>query len=196
MKTSRLIFLTFLSLSLVFLPACEDDPEEVVSPYIGEYVITKAALSEPLTLQTNEIGPIVVPAGTIITPMIQTALLGALDCVPESSLIELREDFSLYISCTTSMEEIDGGTWEEQSSTVIVLNLNSTAIPSSPTGFVLTVTDVSLVGVALTGTTTVPIAREMLVDVVALMSGGNATLDVEATPVAVPITFTIELTKQ
>jgi hypothetical protein len=196
MKKSRFIFLAFLSLSLVFLPGCDDDPEEEVSLYIGEYVITKAALSEPLTLQTNEIGPIIVPAGTIITPMIQTALLGALDCVPESSLIELREDFSLYLSCATSMEELDGGTWEEQSSTIIVLNLNGTAIPSSPTGFVLTVTDITLVGVALTGTATVPIAREMLVGVVALMSGGNASLDLEATPVAVPITLTIELTKQ
>ena len=196
MKNSRLIFLAFLSLSLVFLPGCDDDPEEEASLYIGEYVITKASLAEPLILQTNEIGPLEVPAGTIITPMIQTALLGALNCVPESSVIELREDFSLYLSCATSMEELDGGTWEEQSSTVIVLNLNSTAIPSSPTGFVLTVTDVSLVGVALTGTTTVPIAREMLVGVVALMSGGNASLDVEATDPVVLITFTIELTKQ
>lgn len=143
MKTSKLIFLAFLSVSLVFLPGCEDDPEEELSPYIGEYVITKASLAEPLTLQTNEIGPMVVPAGTIITPMIQTALLGAIDCDPESSLIELREDFSLYLSCATSMEELDGGTWDEQSSTVIVLNLNSTAIPSSPTGIVLTVTDVT-----------------------------------------------------
>jgi len=196
MKNSRLIFLAFLSLSLVFLPGCDDDPEEEASLYIGEYVITKASLAEPLILQTNEIGPLEVPAGTIITPMIQTALLGALNCVPESSVIELREDFSLYLSCATSMEELDGGTWEEQSSTVIVLNLNGTAIPSSPTGFVLTVTDISLIGVALTGTATVPIAREMLVDVVALMSGGNASLDVEATDPVVLITFTIELTKQ
>jgi hypothetical protein len=196
MKTSRLIFLAFLSVSLVFLSGCKDDPEEELSPYIGEYIITKASLAEPLTLQTNEIGPLVVPAGTIITPMIQTALLGAIDCDPESSIIELREDFSLYLSCATSAEELDGGTWVEQSSTIIVLNLNSTAIPSSPTGIVLTVGNVTLVGDLLSGTTIVPIAREMLVGVVALLSGGNATLDVEATPVAVLITLSIELTKQ
>jgi hypothetical protein len=196
MKKSRFIFFAFLSLSLVFLPGCKDDDEPEVSPYIGDYIITKATLSEALVLQTLPITPLEVPAGTIITPMIQTALLGALDCVPESSLIELREDFSLYLSCATSMEELDGGTWEEQSSTVIVLNLNGTAIPSSPTGFVLTVTDVSLIGVALTGTATVPIAREMLAGIVSLMSGGQLTLDLEATPPAVPITFTIELTKQ
>ena len=188
--------LVFLSVSLVFLSSCKDDPEEEVSPYIGDYVITKATLSVDLVLQTNEIGEMTVMAGTDITSMITTALLGAIDCEPANSLIELREDFSLYLSCTSSMDELDAGTWEEQSATAIVLSMNSTAIPSSPTGIVLTVTNVALIGNALTGTTTVPISEQMLVGVVALMSQGNATLDLEATPPAVPITFTIELTKQ
>jgi len=196
MKNSRFIFLAFLSLSLVFLPGCDDDPEEELSPYIGDYIITNATLSANLVLQTLPIGPTTVPAGTDITTMIQTALLGAVDCVPESSLIELREDFSLYISCATSMEEIDGGTWEEQSSTVIILNLNNTAVPSSPTGIVLTVSNVSLVDNLLTGTTTVPISKEMLAGIVLLMSQGALTLDMEATPPALPITFTIDLEKQ
>jgi hypothetical protein len=196
MKTSRLIMLVFLSVSLVFLSSCNDDPEEEVSPYIGDYMISKATLSVDLVLQTLPISPTTVPAGMDITPMITTALLGAIDCEPANSLIELREDFSLYLSCTSSVEELDAGTWEEQSTTVIVLSMNSTAIPSSPTGIVLTVTNVSLIGNALTGTTTVPISEQMLVGVVALMSQGNATLDLEATPPVVPITFTIELTKQ
>jgi hypothetical protein len=196
MKKTRFILLAFLSVSLVFLSSCNDDPEEEVSPYIGDYVITKATLSEALVLQTLPIGPTTVPAGTDITLMIQNALLGAIDCEPANSLIELREDFSLYLSCPSSAEELDAGTWEEQSVTAIVLNMNSTAIPSSPTGIVLTVTNVSLIGNALTGTTTVPISEQMLVDVVALLSGGNLELDQENTPPAVPITFTIELTKQ
>ena len=196
MKTSRLIMLAFLSVSLIFLSSCKDDPEVEVSPYIGDYIITKATLSEDLVLQTNEIGLLTVMAGTDITTMITTALLGAIDCEPANSLIELREDFSLYLSCTSSAEELDAGTWEEQSATVIVLSMNSTAIPSSPSGIVLTITNVSLIGTALTGTTTVPISEEMLVGIVALMSQGNATLDQEATPSVVPITFTIELTKQ
>jgi hypothetical protein len=74
--------------------------------------------------------------------------------------------------------------------------MNSTAIPSSPTGIVLTITDVSLIGAALTGTTIVPISKEMLAGIVTLMSQGFLTLDMEATPPAVPITFTIELAKQ
>jgi hypothetical protein len=196
MKTSRLIMLVFLSVSLVFLSSCEDDPEVEVSPYIGDYIITKATLSVDLVLQTLPIGPTTVPAGTDITTMITTALLGAIDCEPANSLIELREDFSLYLSCSSSTEELDAGTWEEQSTTVIVLSMNSTAIPSSPTGIVLTVTNITLVNNLLSGETTVPISEQMLVSVVALLTGGNLELDQEATPSAVPITFTIELTKQ
>jgi hypothetical protein len=129
--------------------------------------------------------------------MIQTALVGAIECEPESSLIELREDFSLYLGCLIgTLDELDGGTWEEQGETVVILNLNSTAIPSSPTGIVLTVKDVTLVGNILSGETTVPISRDMLVGVLAGMSGGQLTLDMEATPLAVLITFEIELEKQ
>jgi hypothetical protein len=61
---------------------------------------------------------------------------------------------------------------------------------------VLTVTDVSLIGVLLSGTTSVPVAKEMLAGIVQAMTQGQATLDMEATPDAVPMTFTIELQKQ
>lgn len=196
MKTSKLFLLALMSVSLVFLASCGDDPEEEISPYIGDYIITKATLSEALVLETLPIGPTTVPAGIDITPMIQEALLGAIDCEAANTLVELREDYSLYLSCTSSMEELDAGTWEEQSETVIILNMNSTAIPSSPTGIVLTVTDVSLIGTALTGTSSVPVAEEMLGGIVTIMSGGTLTLDEEATPPVVPMTFTIELTKQ
>ena len=188
--------LAFLSVFLVFLSSCEEDPEEELSPYIGEYIVVKATLTENLVLVTNEIGAMTLVAGLSITEMIQTALLGAVDCEPENSLIELREDFSLYLGCLGSVEELDGGTWEEQSETVIILNMNSTAIPSSQTGVVIEVSDVTLVGNILSGVTTVPISREMLVGVLAGMSGGQLTLDMEATPLAVLITFEIELEKQ
>ncbi len=196
MKTTKFILLTFLSVSLVFLSSCSDDPEVEVSPYIGDYIITKATLAENLVLQTVEIGAMTMVAGLDITEMIQTALLGAIDCEPENSLIEMREDFSLYLSCTSSMDELNAGTWEEQSETVIVLNMNSTAIPSSPTGIVLTVANITLIGNALTGETTVPISEQMLAGIVGGMSSGQLHLDEEETPSAVPITFTIELTKQ
>jgi len=162
MKTSKIFYLTLSFVSLMILSACEDDPEVTVSTLVGDYIITKAVLSEPLTVNTNEIGPYSIPEGTDITAMIQQALLGAIDCTPEKTLIELRDDNSMFFSCKDSDTELDAGTWEEVSETVIKLNLNSTAVPSSPTGVVLTVNDVVIDGNVLSGETTVPLPREML----------------------------------
>ncbi len=196
MKTSRIFYLTFSFVSLMILSACSEDPDEVVSTLVGDYVITKATLTEPLTLVTNEEVPLPIPVETPITPMIQEALLGAIECsTPEKTLIELREDNSMFFSCKDSDEELNAGTWEEVSETVINLNLNSTAVPS-PTGVVLTVKDVVIEGDVLSGITTVLLPREMLASVVATMSGGQFSLNMEETPVAVPATFMIELTKQ
>ena len=90
MKSPKIIYLSLLAMSVIMFSGCEDDPVEEVSPLIGDYTITNAALSEALTLVTNEIGPIQVPVDTDMTAMIQTALLGAIECTPENSLIELR----------------------------------------------------------------------------------------------------------
>lgn len=196
MKTTRFILLMLLSVSMVFLSSCKEDEEPDVSSFVGDWVMTNATISEAMTLTTNEIGDIQIPAGIDITIMMQDALLSGIECEPESSVIELHEDFSIVISCATSMAEIDAGTWEEQSATVIILNLNSTAVPNSPTGVVLTVIDVSISGSTLTGTTTVPVAKEMLAGIVSLMTQGQATLNMDVTPDAVPMTFTIEFEKQ
>ena len=196
MKTTRQVLLLFLSVSLVFLPSCKEDPPEIVSPFIGDYIVTKATLAENLALHTNQIGVMTLVVGLDISEMIQTALLGAIDCEPQNSLIEMREDFSLYLSCASSMEELDAGTWEEISETEIVLSMNSTAIPASATGIVLTVSEITLVGNALTGNTTVPISEQMLAGIITSMSDGQLSLDEDQTPPALPVTFTIELTKQ
>jgi hypothetical protein len=196
MKRPKIFYLSLLAMSVIMLSGCEDDPVEEVSPLIGDYVITKAVLSETLTLVTNEMGPLPIPAETDITTMIQTALLGAIECTPEKTLIELRENNSMFFSCKDSETELDAGTWEEVSETVIKLNMNSTAVPSSPTGVVLTVNDVVIDGNVLSGETTVPLPREMLAAVVSGITNGQINLDMEETPVVVPATFMIELTKQ
>jgi hypothetical protein len=74
--------------------------------------------------------------------------------------------------------------------------MNSAAIPSSPTGFVLTVNNVSLNNKVLSGSTNVPIPKEMAAVIVTSLSSGLASLDMAATPVAVPIDFSIELTQK
>lgn len=185
-----------LSVSMVFLSSCKDDEEPEVDILVGEYVITSAVTSEALILPVIEQeNPLQIPPEFPITPMIQDALLSQIECEPENTHIELREDYSIYFSCTTSMEGFDAGTWEEQSETVLVLYLNATAVP--PLGISLTVTDLTLVGSKLTGTTTVPIPVTMLESIVDIMSGGQLTLDAEAIESGyLPLTFTIELTKQ
>jgi hypothetical protein len=67
----------------------------------------------------------------------------------------------LYLSCE-GLNPLNAGTWEEVSATSLKLNMNSTAIPSSPTGFVLTVTDITMDQTGLTGTTSVPLTKAMI----------------------------------
>ena len=112
-------------------------------------------------------GDVPVPVGTNITVAIQTALLSAVNCSSaDKSYVELREDFSMYLSCEGA-NELNAGTWEEVSVTSVKLNLNSTAIPSSPTGFVLTVTSVVEISGGLTGLTSVPLPKEMISNLIA-----------------------------
>ncbi|MBW6501327.1 MAG: hypothetical protein K0B05_08040 [Bacteroidales bacterium] len=154
----------------VTLTGCKkkDDPE--VSKFVGNFVISKAELAEALTVPTVEMGNITVPISTNITVAIQTALLGAVTCSsPDKSYVELREDFSMYLSCEGA-DALNAGTWEEVSATSVKLNLNSTAIPSSPTGFVLTVTDVVEISGGLSGVTSVPLPKEMISNMIAPMT--------------------------
>ena len=73
----------------------------------------------------------------------------------------MREDFSLYMSCEGA-NPLNAGTWTEVSSTELLLNLNSTAIPSSPTGIALTVTNVVKSNGILTGKTSVPLPKAFI----------------------------------
>ena len=67
----------------------------------------------------------------------------------------------MYMSCEFQ-NELNAGTWEEIDATTLKLNMNSTAIPSSPTGFVLTVTDIVKNATGLRGKTGVPIPKELI----------------------------------
>lgn len=195
MKNLKFKFLFVLIASVALLAGCNNDEEGKVSPYIGSFVITKAALTAPLALTTN-FGPYTVNTGTDISLLIQQSLLSALTCTPDKSLIELKDDYSMLMKCEGTSTQIDAGTWEEVSATVLKLNMNNKAIPSSPTGFVLTVNNVKLENKKLSGETSVPIPKEMIALMVSTMSGGLATLNMDVTPVVVPISFSIELTQK
>lgn len=198
MKNLRFSLFAALVLSVILFAGCKDDPEEEVSQYAGSYVITKATLSSAISLAINGSPlPLTVPAGTDITPLIQQSLLSALTlCTPDKSLIELKEDYTMLMKCEGTTTEINAGTWEEVSATVLKLSMNSTAIPSSPLGFVLTVNNVELENKKLSGDTSVPMPKATLAIIVTTMTGGLASLDLDATPIVLPVNFYIELVQK
>lgn len=193
MKILDLKFLFLLLFSVTFITSCsdDDDPPIEVSPYIGNYVISHAEVSEAFSLKTVEGIDLPVAVGTDITAAIQASLLSAVTCSSaDKSYIELREDKTIYLSCEKA-DPLNAGTWEELSETSIKLNMNNTAIPSSPTGFSLTVTDLALAGSLLSGTTQVPMPREMFVPAA---EGFGFTIADE--PLVYLVTFTLDLTKK
>ncbi len=165
MKTLNFKWLAIILPLFVLITDCKKEDEEEVSKFVGDYVISKAVLTEALTVPTVEMGNVPVPVSTDITQAIQTALLSAVSCSSaDKSYVELREDNSMYLSCE-GLNPLNAGTWEEVSPTSLKLNLNSTAIP--PNGFVLTVTDIVEDASGLTGITSVPLPKAMISGIIA-----------------------------
>jgi len=185
--------LVIMLIFLGFIGSCSKD-EEKVSLFVGDYVITEATVAETFTVPITDIGDFPISEGTPITSIIQEALLSAVSCSsPSKSYIELRKDFSLYLSCEGA-NPLNAGTWEELSSDELLLNLNSTAVPSSTTGVVMTVTDVVISDGILTGNTSVPLPKAMIEAMLAAYDP-DLTLDTTAPPVFV-IKFTLKFTQK
>lgn len=179
-------FLAFI-VSIAIITGCKDDPPEEVSSFVGNFVISHAEVATTTLLMTVEGPQIPVPAGTDITTAIQNALLSSVDCSSaDKSYVELREDNSIYMSCE-GQNEINAGTWEEVSATELKLNLNHTAIPGSPTGMVLSVTEIVKNATGWTGKTSVPMPKEMFAPI--LLGFGFTIAD---TPATYLITFSLD----
>jgi hypothetical protein len=193
MKILNFKFLTIALISLGFIGSCSKDGEKD-SVFVGSYVITEASVAESFTVPVTGLGDIPVPVGTSITGAIQTALLSAVSCSSaDKTYVEIRKDFSLFMSCEGA-NPLNAGTWSEESSTELKLNLNSTAVPSAPTGISLTVTDVNKSGNLLTGITSVPLPKEMIA---AMMAEINPilTLDPSAPDIFV-VKFSLKFTQK
>ena len=190
MKIQNFKFLIVFLVSLTLVAGCKDDNENQSSAFVGEYVIKNSTTTEAITVETNEMGSLQIPIGTDITVAMQNALLGQVECSSASKTwVELRSDNKIVMSCEGG-NELDAGTWQEVSETEIKLNMNSSAIPSSPTGFTLTVADISIAGVLMTGKTSVPLPKEMIAQMIAPL-----TLS-ESSPVIFLVKFSIQFEKQ
>ena len=204
MKRFDLRFLFVLLFSATLFSSCSDDstkPEEK-SQYIGNYTIKSAKITESPDLEIyllNEEGQITdtmnIPfVGQDFTEMIQQALLGVVkNCSADASLIELREDNSMYLSCATSDFELYAGLWSEKDNgTTLVLSFNSDAIPSSPTGYTLEAYNVKLEGDIMYSTAGIPIPKEMIA--LAMEADGRALLS-ENNPDIINFVMELEFNK-
>jgi hypothetical protein len=172
------------------LNGCKDNSDEKVSAFVGNFTINSAKLAEPLTLTTNEYGAFSVPVDYNITTQIQSSLLSAVSCESaDNALVELRKDNSIYMSCA-GQNSFNAGTWEEVNDTTLILNMNSTAIPTSPSGFALTVEGIKKTSTGMKGKTSVPLPKVMIAVMVAPL-----TLVAE-TPAVIPVVFTIDFVKK
>ena len=191
MKNLRFSFFAALFLSLALFTGCNDDPEEEVSPFVGNFVISHAEVATTFNISTSTGLQIPVPVGTDITQAIQAALLSSVNCSSaDKSWVELRKDNSIYMSCEGT-NAFNAGTWEEVSDTELKLNMNNAAIPSSPTGIVLNVTDIVQKSAGWTGKTSVPMPKEMFAAVLA--SYGMTIAD---NPAIYIVTFSLDFVKK
>jgi hypothetical protein len=189
MKILNLKLRTILLISLGLIVSCGEDKEKV-SLFVGDYVITEAKVAEPFDVPLTGF-VFTVQVGTPITAAIQKALLSAVDCSsPDKSYVELREDFSLFMSCEGA-NPLRAGTWTELSSTELLLNLNDKAVPSA---IALTVSDVVKSGGILTGNTSVPLPKAMIEAMLAAFNP-DLILDASAPPVFV-VKFTLKFTQK
>ncbi len=193
MKISNLKLFLPLAAAVILISNCSKDSSTKVSPFVANYVFTESKTTLPLDIPVSTVSvdsmTLTAPAGTDITAAIQAALLGAINCQAVPTYIELRSDHSIYYSCQGN-NPVNAGTWEEVSSTELILNLNSTAVPSSPTGIQLTISSIVTTATSITGVTTVPLPKEM----VALFLPTGMTLHPDA-PAFFVVTFSIKFTK-
>lgn len=193
-KKFKIIFL-LVTLAIIFAGCKKDGGEEQISPFVGNYVISSAVITEAFTINIIVEGielPFSVPAGTPITGGIRTALLGQVDCSSaDKTWVELHKDYKIVLSCEGT-NPLDAGTWEEVSPTELKLNMNSAAIPSSPGGFLLTVSDISIAGTTMTGNTGVPLPVDMIG---AILS--DLGMDIgENNPSVIPVKFAVVFNKK
>jgi hypothetical protein len=193
MKISNLKLLLPLAATVILINNCSKDSSKPASPFIANYVFTESKTALPLDIPVSTISvdsmTLTAPAGTDITAAIEAALLGAINCQAVPTYIELRSDNSIYYSCQGN-NPVNAGTWEEVSATELILNLNSTAVPSSPTGIQLTISNIVTDATSITGVTTVPLPKEMIT----LFLPMGITLHSNA-PAYFVVTFSIKFSK-
>ena len=113
---------------LFMFSSCEKD-EDKQDSLVGTYVFTSAILTEDLVYQTQTI----MPAGTNVSTVVRTGLLGSAPCSnPSNAAVELKKNKELYFVCLTEANEEKAGTWDVNSErTILTLNLSAPPLPAA-----------------------------------------------------------------
>ncbi len=138
---------------LVTFSSCnDDDGEEPVETLAGVYSMTEATTTTDIVDVEDSV---IIPSGSNVTAIMAGGIFGFSPCNnPLNSAVDMATDGKLYFVCTGDESEtpgVDAGSWSESSDlSTLTLTLNSTVVP--PTGFVLTINNVTVTGAVLNGT--------------------------------------------
>ncbi len=141
----------------------DDDEEPEVTTLAGVYSMTEAITTTDIVDAEDSV---VIPSGSNVTAVMAGGIFGASPCDnPANSAIDMATDGKLYFVCVGSesgKDGVDAGSWTESSDlSTLTLTLNSTVVP--PTGFVLTVNNVSMTGAVISGSISgVPMPNTLL----------------------------------
>ena len=142
-----------LTAGLITFSSCSDDDDEEpeVTTLAGVYSMTEAITTTDIVDVEDSV---VIPSGSNVTAIMAGGIFGSSPCDnPANSAIDMAEDGKLYFVCVGSesdKEGVDAGSWTESNDlSTLTLTLNSTVVP--PTGFVLTVNNVTKTGAVISG---------------------------------------------
>jgi len=150
--TAFMLFGLVMAGLVTFTSCNDDDDEEPTQTLAGVYSMTEAITTTDIVDVEDSV---IIPSGSNVTAIMAGGIFGFSPCDnPLNSAVDMATDGKLYFICVGSesdKEGVDAGSWSESSDlTTLTLTLNSTVVP--PTGFVLTINNVTKTGAVLNGT--------------------------------------------
>lgn len=150
---------------ITFTSCSDDDDEEPEEPttLAGVYSMTEAITTTDIVDVEDSV---IIPTGSNVTAIMAGGIFGASPCDnPVNSAVDMAEDGKLYFVCVGTESDkngVDAGSWSESNDlTTLTLTLNSTVVP--PTGFVLSIENVTKTGAVISGTISgVPMPNDLL----------------------------------
>lgn len=152
--------LLFFLMALLVIAACKkDDDEDDNTPaqptfeekLVGQYAFTSGTFTQDVTMYNVMAAgdTVTFPQGSDATLVVSGALMDDSPCDDiTNTLLDMRDDYSLFYICTGENNESQMGTWDaDETNNTIALNVNSELGPIA-----VTISDVVFDEPNLTGT--------------------------------------------